>query len=154
MKNMEVTHTLRLYDPEFIAKLGSLMEREKNHYRNKNEFLTAILKMGYERYIAAANKAHPGGKRTPMATDDADDNIKELYPLLVELSNYLTTQFKSICVNHTLFQKLLSSIYNIVMSLNEGNRLMPQLVNDGFYDDLPARFENIILKLETKLGLK
>ena len=53
MKNIEVTHTLRLYDTDFVAKLGALLERVQKYYRNKNEFMTVLLKMGYERYIAA-----------------------------------------------------------------------------------------------------
>lgn len=149
MKNMEVTHTLRLYDPDFIAKLGNLMEREKEHYRNRNDFLTDIVKLGYERYIAKDNGITP-----PDPESIRSDELKEIYPLLLEVSKYMTAQFKSMYVNHKLTHKLLSSVYNMVLSMNNDERVLPEKLEDGFFDDLPARFEKIIVNLESRYGIK
>lgn len=149
MKNLEVVHTLRLYDADFIAKLGTLMEKEKNHYRNKNEFLTAVLKMGYEQYVKAA--AASGAKAGPCPLDNED--IKEIKPVLDSLSELITAQYKRMQLEYALTRKMLSSMYNILRSFNNDERLMPEKVDDGFYDDLPARFEKIIVRLEAKYGL-
>ncbi|GHU97993.1 hypothetical protein FACS1894211_00960 [Clostridia bacterium] len=167
MKNMEVTHTLRLYDADFIARLGTLMERERKYYRNKNEFMTVLLKLGYEKCIAAGQAAGRAAapftdagaaaeKAAPFADrgEPADKSLKEVYPLLKELSDYLTSQFKAVSVSHALLQKLLSSVYRMMIAFVGGDRVMPQKVEDGFFDDLPARFEKIVVNLETRFGLK
>lgn len=46
MKNFEVQHTIRLYDPELIAKIGRAYEIFGKNYRNKNEFMTELLRLG------------------------------------------------------------------------------------------------------------
>ena len=137
MKNMEVLHTLRLYDPDFIAKLGLLMEQEQKRYRNRNEFLTALLKRGYDGYIKG----------------DPNENLKEVYPLLKELSEYLEMQFKAMTLYMELSQKLLSSNHRMLLSLAGGEKVVPKKVEDGFFDDLPARFEKIIVNLKTQFGI-
>jgi len=152
MKNLEVTHTLRLYDADFIAKLGGLMEQEKNHYRNKNDFLTAVLKMGYEAYVKAAAGAKSSA--VPLPPVDNNDDLKEIYPLLQELNKYVAAQFKKIHIDHSLSRTVMAVIYNILRSFNRDERLMPDKVDGGFYDDLPARFEKIVVNLETRFGLK
>lgn len=152
MKNLEVVHTLRLYDADFIAKLGALMEKEKNHYRNKNEFLTAVLKMGYDQYVKAASGAKtysPGAGSGTTATDDA----KETNALINQLCELTNLSFKKIMLQLELLQTVHNTTYNILRSFNDDERLMPDKVDDGFYDDLPARFEKIIVRLEAKYGL-
>lgn len=161
MKNFEVTHTLRFYDPEWVAKLGALMERVQKHYRNKNEFMTVLVKMGYESYIAADQKAQSrnNGKAAAepvAAADDSTDSetLKDLQNLLDELSLYVTTQFRQIQVNLSLLRRMLSSVYSMALSLSGGKAVPPEKVEDGFFDDLPARFEKIIVRLEQQYGLK
>jgi AcrR family transcriptional regulator len=175
MKNMEVTHTLRLYDPEFVAKLGCLMEREQKHYRNKNEFMTAVVKMGYERYIAAEQNAQardagkprfaekpetesetgvPNPDCTAVGADNADGDTLKLLRIVDEMSAYLTAQFRHLHVSQALLRRLISAIYNMSLSLVGGRAVPPEKVEDGFFDDLPARFEKVVVKLEQQYGLK
>jgi len=82
------------------------------------------------------------------------DELKEMRGLLDELSLYLTTQFRHMNVNQALFRRLLSSVYNMALALAGGKAAPPDKIEDGFYDDLPARFENIIIGLEKQYGLK
>jgi hypothetical protein len=211
MNNMEATHTLRLYDPDFIAKLGALMEREQENYRNKNEFLTAVLKVGYEGYAAAdrAEKCGKIGKRNGAkmfaengitdyegyATTDrvkrcgkiseksitktpaesgitetkvalsaengitetnaalsVENSLKEISAALSEMSEYLSIQFKAIDLYNRIYQRLLSANYRMLLSLTGGERVMPTKVEDGFFDDLPIRFEKIVIDLKSKIG--
>jgi hypothetical protein len=158
MKNMEVLHTLRLYDSDFIAKLGTLMEREQKNYRNKNEFLTAILKQGYESYTAAAKKADGAEKAVKESVSAATaaippDNEKGVYALLTEMNEYMTLQFKIMSLYQEIYQKLLSSIYRMQLSLAGGEKVIQANVEAGFFDDLPTRFEKIIFNLKTQFGL-
>ena len=170
---MEVTHTLRLYDPEFIAKLGALMEREKEYHRTKNEFMTRIVKLGYESYMAAVRKREElgevmgtivgigiltdkgkkkrGHKAGAPEVKSTSKNFSEtgeesdIYLFMSELAQYFATQFKTVNTYFNLFQKLLSSVYNI--TLLGGEDIIAEKAEDGFFDDLPARFEKIILNL-------
>ena len=140
---IEVTHTLRLYDPDFIAKLSMLLESKAKHYQNKNEFMTEIMKLGYERYITAGKNAK-----------DPTEAIKELHSLLEEQSLYIKTQFRHMHIGQALLRQIISSVYNMTLSLIDGKAVPPEKVEDGFFDDLPARFEKVIIKLEQQYGLK
>jgi hypothetical protein len=51
-------------------------------------------------------------------------------------------------------QKLLSANYRMLLALTGGEKVIPQKVEDGFFDDLPTRFEKIIVNLEAKIGLQ
>ena len=148
MKNLEVTHTLRLYDPTFISNLGTLMEKERKNYRNRNEFMSTLMKMGYESYVKAASKS----KHSPVSPDG--DEAKEIYPLLQELSKYVSTQFKRLYIDNSIQRTVTAVIYNILRSVNKNEKLLTQKIDDGYYDDLPARFQKIIINLETRFGLK
>jgi hypothetical protein len=163
MKNMEVLHTLRLYDADFIAKLGALLEREKNHYRNKNEFMTALLKQGYASYTAAVKKADGAGTaasvgeanafKESVKTAAADGEEKGIYALLTEMNEYMTLQFKVMSLYQEIYQKMLAAIYRMQLSLAGGEKVMQANVEAGFFDDLPVRFEKVIFHLKTQFGL-
>jgi hypothetical protein len=159
MKNMEVLHTLRLYDADFIAKLGTLLEREKTRYRNKNEFMTAIVKQGYASYIAAAKKADGdaasagaanGGKdgagvfgaaAPRKGAADADGDAKGVSLFLTEMNDYITLQFRIISIYHEVYQKMLSAIYRMQISSSGGDKVSQASVEAGFYDDLQSARE-------------
>lgn len=157
MKNMEVTHTLRLYDPEFIAKLGGLMEQEKKHYRNRNEFLTEIVKLGYIKYLErdcdrAREKAARESGNDDTLSDDSPDQNTDGYKTLLRLSECIMTQLKNLYVNQKIMHKLLSAVYNLMLK-SADNELLEEKAEEGFFDDLPARFENIVVNLKARYGL-
>jgi hypothetical protein len=163
MKNLEVLHTLRLYDGDFIAKLGTLMAREKTRYRNKNEFLTAVLKQGFESYTAAANKTDAKPNTTAFLStasiaENSDgmtaiDNASDIYRLLTEMNDYMIMQFKALALYQEINQKMLAAIYRMQLAIAGGEKVATKTVETGFYDDLPARFDKIIYNIKTQLGL-
>ena len=136
MKEIESLHTLRLYDPGFISKLSLLMKHEQKKHRNKNEFLTALLKRGYDSYIKG----------------DPDESINEVHPLLKDLTEYLTKQFETIYAHLSIIEKIMSANYRMLLVLMGGEKVIPSKIEDGFFDDLPARFENAISQFEKRLG--
>lgn len=154
-------NTLRLYDAEFIAKLSVLMEKGK--YRNRNEFLTEILKLGYESRVAPAKYAGAtcvipdssvaAQEITHGAGTPDTDSDKDAYTLISQMNNYMILQFKVISLYQEVYQKMLSAIYRMQLSQSGGEKVAPASVEAGYFDDLPVRFEGVIADLKTKLGL-
>jgi|GEM_PF-5054090 len=163
MKNMEVTHTLRLYDTEFISKLGMLMKREQKHFRTKNEFMTRILMLGYDAYMSALNRNEERAgtivgvgivsdnrqkarrKKVSVEISDikGDKGMDDIYQLLSELTEYLVVQFKTIDVRNFAYQKMLSAVYHILLDF-VGEDIVAQKADEGFFDDLPIRFTKLL----------
>jgi hypothetical protein len=127
MKEIESLHTLRLYDPEFISSLSLLMKQEQKKHKNKNDFLTALLKRGYEAYVKG----------------DPDERINEVYPLLKDMSEYLIKQSETAYAHLSVLEKLASANYRMLLALMGGEKAIPSKIEDGFFDDIPARFERI-----------
>ena len=154
MKNFEVQHTIRLYDPELIATIGRTYDAHSKEFRNKNEFLTELLRLGVEALNSSPLPPDPNGGPAPAAAQAAMDEIKEIRAIASETSKYLLTQFKELHIHIALAEKLLSSVYNMELGKLAGTPPMPQKVEDGFFDDLPMRFEKIAISLRTSFGLK
>ena len=152
MKNFEVLHTLRIYEPELVVKLDLLMEKLQGLFKNKNEFLTALLKRGYESYTGTS-VLNASALGAGAENSEAGESLKEILRLLKEVSEHLILQFKVMSIYHTLTHKLLSAVYRMELAQSGGEKVIPAKIEDGFYDDLPERFEKIITSLETKLGL-
>ena len=159
MNKIEVIQTLRLYDADFIAKLGTLMQREEKKFGSKNDFMTELLMLGYKSYIARQT----GGAETGAAfgADSAvcdtinaiSTDIKEIAAHLKELSEYIILQFQILNLYHGIYQKLLSANYRMLLSLIGGEKVISAKIEDGFFDDLPARFEKIAAELKEKSGV-
>jgi hypothetical protein len=154
MKNAEVTHVVRLYNADFIARLSALMEMEQSRYRNKNEFLTAVMMMGYNGYIAAAKKA--GGAQPEITAPVADGgaDASDTYALLTAMNEYMILQFNIIAQYREIHQRLLSSSHRMLLALTGGEKVTPSKIEQGLFDDLPVRFEKIIAALRAKAGVK
>ncbi|MDR2635184.1 MAG: hypothetical protein LBC13_04275, partial [Clostridiales bacterium] len=129
---------LRLYDSDFIIKLGALMEREQENYRNKNEFLTALLRRGYEGYAAKEEAEEP--------TSAANETVKER-------DDDICAFLRVILLYQEVQQKLLSSVYRMVLAVAGGERVIKANVESGFFDDLPARFGDVIFNLKARFDL-
>ena len=155
MKNFEVQHTIRLYDPELIAEIGRTYDAHRAEFRNKNEFLTELLRLGVKALNTTPPTAPAGAAVPPTAAIQAVvDELKDIRSITSETSKYLTTQFKKLYIHVAVAEKLLSSIYNMQLGNLTAEPPIPQKIEDGFFDDLPMRFEKIILSLETRYGLK
>lgn len=155
MKNFEVQHTIRIYEPELIAEIGRAFDAHHREFRNKNEFLTEVLRHGIKDFGPA-----PCGKDLNLsepscaATDNLKDEIKKIQEISTETALYLKTQFKKLYVHVAVVEKLLAAIYNIKTSELAGTPPLSEKVEDGFFDDLPMRFEKIIVSLESRYGLR
>ncbi len=57
-------------------------------------------------------------------------------------------------IHIAVMEKLLASLYNMKLGDLSGEPPHPRKVEDGFFDDLPLRFEKIIFTLEQRYGLK
>ena len=153
MKNFEVQHTIRLYDPELIAEIGRTFDTHHREFRNKNEFLTELLRLG----VKQMNPVPPtnNGPIPPCAAmDDLTNELKEIHAISTETAMYLKTQFKKLYVHVAVAEKLLAAIYNIKTSELAGTPPLSEKVEDGFFDELPMRFEKIIVSLESRYGLR
>lgn len=141
--NFEVKYTIRLYDPSLIAELAAQFEKEQSRYKNKNEFFTHIIELGLD-----ANH-----NERKSSTDAHKDEKDDLYKLLQKIFSYMSVKFKTIYIRQSLFEHLLSSVYNIVIALNNGDTLFPEKIEEGFYDDIPERCKKIIEELMKRYGL-
>lgn len=154
MKNFEVQHTIRLYDPELIAAIGQAYDDHRKEFRNKNEFLTYLLRLGLKELNSPPPKTPASGAIPPCAVEALTDEVKAVREIVTETSKYLTTQFKKLYIHIAVAEKLLSATYNMKLGDLSGTPPIPEKVEDGFFDDLPMRFEKIILTLENRYGLR
>jgi len=155
MKNFEVQHTIRLYDPELIADIGRLLDTHHREYRNKNEFLTQLLRLGVKQMDSVPPTPPVGGNISSCAAADTlTDEIKEIHAISTETAQYLKTQFKKLYVHVAVAEQLLAAIYNIKVGELAGTPPLSEKVEEGFFDDLPMRFEKIIVSLENRYGLR
>lgn len=135
-------HTLRIYDTALIADLNRSYALYRFMFKTKNEFLTELIRKGLQSFKPLDDGNFSG--MPPAGTlSEALAKAEDLKALLSELISITETLTKHI----GLMEKLLSSVYNIILSQAAGYPLMPQKVEDGFYDDLPARFEKLLNKL-------
>jgi hypothetical protein len=114
------------------------MEREQENYRNKNEFLTALLRRGYEGYAAKEEAEEP--------TSAANETVKER-------DDDICAFLRVILLYQEVQQKLLSSVYRMVLAVAGGERVIKANVESGFFDDLPARFGDVIFNLKARFDL-
>lgn len=156
MKNFEVQHTIRLYDPELIAEIGRAFDTYHRAFRNKNEFLTELLRLGVKQmnHVPPTPTNNNGPILPCAAASDLTNEIKEIHAITTETAMYLKTQFKKLYVHVAVAEKLLAAIYNIKASELAGTPPLSEKVEDGFFDDLPMRFEKIIVSLESRYGLR
>lgn len=149
MKNFEVQHTIRLYDTELIAAIGRAFEAHGKEFRNKNEFMTELLRLG----VAAMNTPPhtPASSAVPPAAIlEITDAIGKVLEIDGEISELLKVKFKELSVHLDILERLLSAVYNMQLGGIEGQPPPVQKVENGFFDDLPLRFEKIIFSLQKK----
>jgi len=144
--DFEVKYTVRLYEPALNSELSNQYDKVQKSFKNKNEFFKHIIELGLN---ANRKLMKADTKRKPAVECEEDD----MYLLLMEIFKYTSKQFRKIYVNHNVLQGLLCSMYNILLSMNNGERLFTEKITDGFYDDLPERFLDLIEDLKKQYGL-
>lgn len=48
MSNFEMKYTVRLYDPDLVVEIGNLYKAHSKEFRNKNEFMTCLIRLGVD----------------------------------------------------------------------------------------------------------
>lgn len=155
MKNFEVQHTIRIYDPELISAIGKAYEKHGSEFRNKNEFMTYLIRLGVD-VLNSTPPTSPASAAVPPAAalDKLYEEVKHIDALSSETGKYLQTQFRKMYIHIAVMERLLSSIYNMKVGDISGTPPIARKVEDGFFDDLPLRFEKLILTLEHSNALK
>lgn len=142
----EVRYTIRIYEPALIAELATIYEKAEKDYRNKNEFFTRIIELGVESYRQEMKK---NAKKNPAAEIEDD----QVYPLLKRYFMYSNQKFTEIYITLSVIQGIISSAYNILLALHDGEKLFDEKIRDGFYDDLPPRFKDMLDDLKRAFGI-
>lgn len=154
MKNIEVQHTIRLYDMELIAEIGRTFAAHSNEYRNKNEFMTELIRLGVKAMNSySPHTTSPATSMPPADFAELQDNIGKVIDLTEETNKYISIQFKKLIIHLEIIERLLSSIYTMQLGELANEPPIPSKIEDGFFDDLPFRFENLIVKLKKQYGL-
>lgn len=144
--NFEVKYTIRFYDDATITELRRQYEKLKHLFKNKNEFITHLITIGLD---VNGQSMAADTKKKPAVEPEEDD----MYLLLMDIYKYTTRQFRKMYINQNVLEGLLSSTYHILLALNSNERLFEEKVEDGFYDDLPTRFREMIDDLTRSFGL-
>lgn len=116
---------------ELVEQLQSLYEHNSNVYANKNDFLTSIIKLG----LINSNK----GKS--VETDTTQQQLVELKDFILSLFETLETMIHK-------NNKMLSCVYHILYGEISGQEVLIDLLEEGFYDAMPYRIENVRLENE------
>mgnify|MGYP001039142622 FL=1 len=82
------------------------------------------------------------------------DEMRKIESIADETGKFLKVQGRKTDAHIAVMEKLLASLYNMNLGELSGVPPLPRKVEDGFFDDLPPRFEKIILMLEQQFGLK
>ena len=93
MKNFEVQHTIRLYDPELIAKIGRAYDVHGKEFRNKNEFMTYLLELGVDDLMSTPPTSPAGTAVPPAASlDKLYEEVKNIETQIELAKKYLPKQ--------------------------------------------------------------
>lgn len=155
MSNFEMKYTIRLYDPDLVVEIGNLYKAHSKEFRNKNEFMTCLIRLGVDALKATPPSAPAAAAVPPaLALDKLYEEMQKIENISDETGKFLKVQSKKVEAHIAVIEKLLASLYNMNLGALSGSPPLPHKVEDGFFDDLPLRFEKIILTLEQRYGLK
>ena len=155
MNNFEAKYTIRIYDAELYMDIENLYQKHMREFGTKNAFMTYLIRLGIDSLNSKPPAAPASAAIPPIAAlDRLYDEIQKLESISDETSKYLRVQGKNMEAHIAIMEKLLASIYNIKFGEISGSPPIPRKVEDGFFDDLPARFAKIILTLEQQIGNK
>ena len=155
MSNFEMKYTIRLYDPDLVVEIGNLYKAHSKEFRNKNEFMTCLIRLGVDA-LNAMPPTTPAVAAVPPATalDKLYEEMRKIESITDETGKFLKVQGQKVDIHIAVMEKLLASLYNMNLGELSGSPPLPRKVEDGFFDDLPVRFAKIILTLEQKFGNK
>lgn len=115
-------YIIRLYDSELDKQVQEGYQKQKDQFPSMNAYVTDLIRAGLN--------------------GPARQTESETKSLLETAINTLIVGFEKQEKDGEVITRLLSSIYSLVLAKNEEGYLSRQKVEDGFYDDLPKRFEH------------
>lgn len=98
----------------------------------------------------AASAPCKRGGPAAAALDKLYDELRKIESITDETGKFLKVQGQKTDAHIAVMEKLLASLYNMNLGELSGVPPLPRKVEDGFFDDLPPRFEKIILTLEQR----
>jgi len=118
-------YILRIYDSELDKQVQDGYQKVREQFPNTsmNAYLTELVKKGT-------------GLDSPVS--DSNESVEQLLTTALEV---LIEGFKKEQRENDVITRLLSSIYALMLAKNEEGYLSKQKVEEGFYDDLPKRFQ-------------
>ena len=116
MKDIEVRYTVRLYDIDTMEQLQKILDNDTKEYGNKNKLLTEIIRIGLRGY----NK------------QDSENTTNDTYFIvqpLIELKNTIIMQ---------------GSQMDKVLNNKTVEQVSMELLDNGFYDNIPLMLDDVI----------
>lgn len=118
--------TIRLYDIDIIKKLNEVLEN-KNGYKHRNELWLEIINLGLINY---------------EKTKQADNELELISQQNKKLCELALAQNKLLETLDIKYGKMLSCIYHILYGQVSKQEVLIDLLDEGFYDEMPYRFSN------------
>lgn len=155
MSNFEMKYTVRIYDPELYMEIERLYKEHEKEFGNKNTFMAYLIRLGIDTLKAKPSTAPTSDVFPPVAAlNKLYTEMQKIENISDETGKFLKVQSKKVEAHIAVIEKLLASLYNMNLGELSGSPPLPRKVEDGFFDDLPLRFEKIIMTLEQRYGLK
>lgn len=116
-------YIVRIYNEELDRQIQEVFKTKKNQYPSMNALLAELIETGL---------------KSPVSHSENGEIEKLLHEALDTLIQGFERQIK----DHDILTKLLSAVYALALSKNEEGYLSKSMVEKGFYDELPHRFED------------
>ena len=131
---------LRIYNVKLLDELNKFYDEHRKEYKNSmNEMFVELIKRGLEvEKIGEQNYRDYNGRFETIS-----DKMTTLQKA-ISVSNY-KNQFniKELISNVLVQEKLMARIYNLLLAVNDRRTLKEEMIEAGFYDDLPDDLEQI-----------
>jgi len=139
-QSFETKITIRIYDTSFARELDELYMESGERFESKNHFLNTLIRIGLEKYISD-QLAKTEGRQA-----DADKTVGDIKKLLDDFIGYSRKQAEVSNAHHDVCERLATSILAVVLALAESESIDKEDVEDGAYEALSDRLEQIILQ--------
>lgn len=131
---------IRLYDTQLIKSIEELMQTKR--FESYNDLLSYAVGIGIEKIYLDYGKRR-AFQSPPDAVIPSDERLNRLEHILAELKVML----EDIFIVSNSQEILTATIYNVLRSEAEGETVSAELMDSGFFSNLPEFFLEIKDKL-------
>ena len=135
--------TLRIYDESFIRELNNIYSVSKVKFESKNHFFITIMRLGLDKYAISSHSQH-------IDSSNNSKELKQLNELFNKFIDYVKDQNDLQNAHFKICEKLMSCTMSVVESIANGDSISISAIDNGEYDELPERFEKILLEVKYK----